>query len=727
MTKTKFFVPFGFLKRSILLLFLLSSPYAYSSIYDYLPKDVGPTSGRYGGIGLIEVPTARFPKEGNLRLGVTSSWPYEVTALAATPFPWMEAVYRYTEVKNRLYSDIPSFSGNQTLKDKSFDFKFKLLKESKYLPDIALGLRDLAGTGLFAGEYLVASKRFWNLDATLGMGWGSLSGKGHYSNPLIRVSDQFSSRGYEQGVGGDFAYDAWFSGRQVSLFGGFEYSLPFRGWRLKAEYDTSNLVDEPWVTKPYNVSLASGVNDMIEYSIGYKGGRNFHFSFFIKGDFGTGSIVPKIDPPIRLTPPSEKNKNRLLRDRELLFGSINANLAVAKIYTQAISMGEDELTLTVNQAKFRSQPRAIGRSIRVAALLAPSQIKYITVNTMNADIELSSVTVRKDDFHNAANAEGSSAEIYRNAVIQSPMNQHYKSADFQPTVKFPEIRTNIAPAVRNMIGGPEAFYLGQLWIRINNTIKFMRGLELNTVIGLNLWQNFDLLKTPSDSTLPHVRSDIQEYLKEGKNNIMRMKLDYIFSPYRDIYARLDAGLLEEMFGGVGGEILYRPFNKTWAVGLALHRVKQRDYKQKFGFLKGKSINTQNSEYETETGHVEIYKEFPKQGVIAQVMAGKFLAGDRGATLDVSRRFKTGLRLGFFFTRTDATAEEFGEGGFDKGIYFQIPHDLFFTRFTTGQVFFGIHPLTRDGGALLVQHHSLYAITGNTAKYEIERDWEDILD
>jgi len=206
-----------------------------------------------------------------------------------------------------------------------------------------------------------------------------------------------------------------------------------------------------------------------------------------------------------------------------------------------------------------------------------------------------------------------------------------------------------------------------------------------------------------------------------------MKLDYIFSPYRDIYARLDAGLLEEMFGGVGGEILYRPFNKTWAVGLALHRVKQRDYKQKFGFLKGKSINTQNSEYETETGHVEIYKEFPKQGVIAQVMAGKFLAGDRGATLDVSRRFKTGLRLGFFFTRTDATAEEFGEGGFDKGIYFQIPHDLFFTRFTTGQVFFGIHPLTRDGGALLVQHHSLYAITGNTAKYEIERDWEDILD
>ena len=348
-----------------------------------------------------------------------------------------------------------------------------------------------------------------------------------------------------------------------------------------------------------------------------------------------------------------------------MFGSINANLAVARIYTQGASIKGNELILTINQAKFRSQPRAIGRSIRVASLLAPDFIEYITINSMNADVELTSVTVRRKDFSNAINSMGSTAEIYRTAQISSP-NQHWKSADFKPRVNFPEIRTNIAPAVRNMIGGPEAFYLGQLWIRINNTIKFRRGLELNTVIGLNLWQNFNELRTPSDSVLPHVRSDIQEYLKEGKNNIMRMKLDYIFSPYKDIYARFDIGLLEEMFGGIGGEVLYRPFARTWAVGLALHRVKQRDYKQKFGFLDGPetSVGTRGMSYETETGHLEIYKEFPTKGVIAQVMAGKFLSGDKGVTLDVSRRFRTGLRLGFFFTRTDATADEFGEGSFD---------------------------------------------------------------
>ena len=49
---------------------------------------------------------------------------------------------------------------------------------------------------------------------------------------------------------------------------------------------------------------------------------------------------------------------------------------------------------------------------------------------------------------------------------------------------------------------------------------------------------------------PKVRSDIQEYLSEGKNNIQRMQLEYFSSPYKDIFTRLDIGLLEEMFGGI---------------------------------------------------------------------------------------------------------------------------------------------------------------------------------
>ena len=43
-----------------------------------------------------------------------------------------------------------------------------------------------------------------------------------------------------------------------------------------------------------------------------------------------------------------------------------------------------------------------------------------------------------------------------------------------------------------------------------------------------------------------------------------------------------------------------------------------------------------------------------------------LAGDKGVTLDLSRRFKSGFTMGVFATKTNLSAEEFGEGSFDKG-------------------------------------------------------------
>ena len=100
--------------------------------------------------------------------------------------------------------------------------------------------------------------------------------------------------------------------------------------------------------------------------------------------------------------------------------------------------------------------------------------------------------------------------------------------------------------------------------------------------------------------MPHVRSDIQSYLEEGKNNLARLKMDYIWSPAKNWFARIDVGLIEEMFGGIGGEILYRPFNARYGLGIVAHRVKQRDYDQRFTFR----------DYKVNTGHLEFFYDFP---------------------------------------------------------------------------------------------------------------------
>ena len=119
------------------------------------------------------------------------------------------------------------------MKDKSFDTKIRLIKESPLLPQIAVGFRDLAGTCLFSSEFIVASKHLSKgLDLTMGVGWGNLTGQ-LIKNPLLGISDRFATRSSASGLGGEFNVDDYFSG-PAGYFFGFEYYVPkFRSMSIK--------------------------------------------------------------------------------------------------------------------------------------------------------------------------------------------------------------------------------------------------------------------------------------------------------------------------------------------------------------------------------------------------------------------------------------------------------------------------------------------------------------
>ena len=86
-------------------------------------------------------------------------------------YEWLEVSLFYTDIPERAY---PA-AIDQSLKDKGFNAKFRALKETEKLPAIAIGLTDFAGSGVFSGEYLVASKSINNFDFTIGIGWGSMT------------------------------------------------------------------------------------------------------------------------------------------------------------------------------------------------------------------------------------------------------------------------------------------------------------------------------------------------------------------------------------------------------------------------------------------------------------------------------------------------------------------------------------------------------------------------
>jgi hypothetical protein len=711
-------------KKKLFLISIVASSFCsliFSSIDEYFAHDNLSSPSNYGNTGLLEIPNARFMEQASLRFNFSSSFPNEFTVLTATPFSWLEASYRYVEVKNRKYGPA-TYSKNQSFKDKAFDLKVRLLNEKYYIPGVALGLRDLAGTGVFSSEYIVATKSLGDFDITAGIGWGLLGSDDSIRNPFNSLHSSFETRTGETGQGGDFKYSSWFSG-DAGIFGGVEYSLRKYGLKLIAEYDSSDPQMNPsnpmTVKNKLNLGLNYHLSDSFQLGMSFDRGTNFRLSFSLKGNFYADTL-PKPRPK-NVVSLNYEQKKKIIKDPEIFYRSLNRSLRDETIFIQSATLEEEEVSVALGSNRFRSLPRIAGRSAAIVSALAPDDINKINIHIMNGDYEVATFMINREKFDAAKNSKGSVTEILKRSKLESNSNTPLiLNSSFNPIINFPEFSWTMSPALKHQIGGPEGFYLGQLFWKTDTTIKFRRNLSLFTSFGINLYDTFDNLMNTSSSSIPHVRSDIQDYLSEGKNNLQRMQLEYLASPYKDLYIRADLGLLEEMFGGLGGEVLYRPFTKNYSLGLTLHRVKQRGYKQRFSFLDG------DKKYITTTGHASLYYDLP-MGVTATVSLGKYLAGDKGGTLDLSRRFHSGFSLGIFATKTNLSAEEFGEGSFDKGFYFSIPTSLFYSDFRTGNISFGLHPLTKDGGAFLIQHHSLFSLLGDSNQQSILRDWSDLLD
>lgn len=387
---------------------------------------------------------------------------------------------------------------------------------------------------------------------------------------------------------------------------------------------------------------------------------------------------------------------------------------------EAVELTHREATVFVSHRKYRQLPRAIGRAARIVANTVPASVEAITVVTMNGGVETNRVTLSRKDLEAVATLAVSPEEIWHKTSFQSPTG--IPDTAFVNPDRYPALRWGLTPKLRQHIGRPNQFYRFQIWMMLSGELALARGLTLNGALGANLYNNFADLRSIPASRLEHVRSEIVNYLQKGENNLVSLALHYVFRPAQDFYARFSGGYLEEMFVGASGEVLYRPYGSRWAVGLELNQVWQREFEQRFGLLE-----EGNLAYEVFTGHLSTYYQMPFYNLFGAVHIGRYLAGDDGATFEISRRFESGVRVGAWATVTNVSAEEFGEGSFDKGFFVSIPFELFSTTSSRRTGVFSFRPLTRDGGQRLNVGKRLYGVTGDADLGELARDWSYLLD
>ncbi|EMF8902443.1 hypothetical protein CGJ47_23665 [Vibrio parahaemolyticus] len=710
--------------RKSLTLSLMGPALVWAQDMPFEAPSLQPSQSDFGGVGLMQMPTGRMAPEGEFNFSVTGSDEYLFYNVTLQLMPWLETTIRYTRVHDLPYSSsFPDVDNEYT--DKGIDFKFRLWEESEYMPEIALGVRDFAGTGLFDAEFIAATKRYSNsklgtFDFTLGMGWGYLGTRDTVTNPFCKASDKFCDRPSEfLSTGGTTNFDRAFKG-PAALFGGIEYQTLHKPLRFKLEYDGNDYsTDYPVVQAGVDMTPHTPWNFGVLYRLGM---ADFRLSYE-RGDTLVAGLTLNTnfnDMPSfwRDTPTPEIEDNQPEEFSDVDWARVTENLdKIAGYQNTRIYVDDNTVTVVGEQKKYRDRTEAHEKAAAVLHNEMPDDIDTYAINERNRGLVGEQTIISKEKYRDFAQVN------YINPKIEDATSR----TSAKPTGEsiydgFERFDWGFAPKLVQTLGNAEDFYLFSVGLSGNASYWLTDNLEIGGSLYWDWYNNYDkfIYVTPPDgTTVPRVRTMFRAYQNEHAVTMSNLQLTWFQEYSNTMDQQFYAGYLESMFAGVGTEFLYRPHGANWALGADINLISQRDPQSYFGVYDEKWQNV--PEYGRPfqvidkgfTGFVSGYY-YPQwdflQDLMIQVDVGQFLAGDVGTQINVSKQFKSGVIAGAFASFTDLSAEEFGEGSFTKGFYLSIPFDIMTVKPSNNRANFSWQPLTRDGGQKLGRKYNLIELT-----------------
>ena len=647
---------------------------AVSTIFCHLAS-----ASDYGTTGLIDIPTARFDVDGTFTAAASTDERHKQFSITYQATPWLQGTFRYSGFNEFFYWD------------RNYEFKARLWEEELYLPQLAVGIRDMVGTGVFGSEYLVGSKQFGRTDVTLGIGWGRLAGSGILSNPLTRIDDRFSTRSAETGLGGEFSLGNFFSGKSVGVFGGISHGFEKIPLTLMAEYNPDQ----------YNWDAErGGVRPKSPWSAGVTWhalrGVDLSLSLQHGDEIGVGFrsyLDSKEEPPRRRADqfissyylsqrdlPRQINKNKWY-DR-LLYDVERSGLILVE---GTLSPDGNSAQLVVGNASYALWSDALARHTALADLHLPAPVKSIYFVVEEGGHRTATVVVPRPSAAYSDNPRTwlNQVRILSGRTLGSP--------GFQTDFVTRELNNSINIRSRFQLFDPDDPARYQVYMDLSSEYALSSHWAIRSSIAINIDHNFDESnRQQSDSALPKVRSDVVKYLNQGDSGLEKLIVEGRDTMGRSVHYRVFGGYFETMYAGAGGEVLYWPNKSRIAYGASVAYVKQRDFDRGLRLL----------DYQVVTGHISVYWATPFYNYDVAVHAGRYLAKDLGATFEARRTFRNGWQIGVWASITDVPFAEFGEGSFDKGFYFQVPLDGLFGSKTRGRFATRMRPIQRDGGQRL---------------------------
>lgn len=647
-----------------------------------------------GQTGFIQMPSGRLEADGTLQFGVSAEPVYQALWANVTVLPWMEVSARYTRVAG-VNGGLGAAYGDY--KDKAFDAKWRLLPEGVYYPSLVYGVQDFLGTGIFEAHYLAVAKRFANVDVSLGYGKKRI--------------------------------DGW--------FGGVRYDVEaVKGLAVSAEYNAFDYPRDPGALASGVAARDKGVGLALDYRWGWLGSqlswqdRRWGMNAYLSVPLQAADFIPKLDEP----KPYMESHTRPSDSQWLGQPAYRQRLLLALRTQDYIRVGIDyegkALRLRLSNSRIAHMSRAIGRAARTALALGPIEAESLEIVYTQADIPVATVTFTDLQTLNGyyqgvvggatllnsvstryAHATDMNGYIESDGLLvgltEGPKlapdptgSGHLLSAEGRNSSWYDSIA--LVPRAGFYFNDPSGALHYEIVAEASWVKQFAHGRVMDVAIGYTVLTDIDEVKQPSNSRLPHVRSDIAKYRQGGAFKLARAMFNQVYPFGERFYARGGIGLYEEMYGGAGLQGMYVWPGSKVALDVAVDALKQRDYSNALSFL----------DYSPLTAIASLHVRLP-YGLTTTLRGGRFLAGDEGVRLEVKRRFRSGYEVGFWYTQTNGnditTPGSPGSPYQDKGVYFSVPLNTLLTRDTPAEGSYRLRPWTRDGGQMVSSAFDLYEV------------------
>lgn len=635
-----------------------------------------------GIIGLNTAPSARMDKKGTIRLGMGTSDPHAHTFLG---FQLADPIY----ISLRQTAELSGLEDTPDHLYPGIDFKLRLAHETRSRPEISLGMNSAFGHKNTASEYIAFSKRYNNFDFTAGMAWGQLGSAGHIKNPLRALSSHFShDRIYDNDNPQNI--NDWFTGKDIGFFGGVEYFTPWNGLSLKADYGANEYkntrISDFNRPKPWSVGVNYQPWEQMDLSAAILGGEKIMARLSIQDNIESW--------------PQKKYKSH---DKPFFLDRFFQSSTKHDPHYLALK----DFSPTVQQIANRAREAQYTDITSKKIILAHKGLRGPSVDVLISDITQEKRSP-EEIWRNTSVTTGKDLRPIRKKILSNGEN----SAGF-----FRFILDNRISLSEEDTG---PLYRSSAIVDYEKPMWF--GLRRGGQFKVNLADDLSRLRTyrPQNISGHVTRSDEDDFAAQ-RFSVDKLYLSWLRNVTPNTYFSFTAGYLEEMYSGLGGEVLYRPFGKTYAIGTEMWGVKKRDPFSK--------MNLGSNGKERTTGHVNLYYEIPNTMMTAYGNIGRYLDGDVGTTLGFQSTFKNGAKLDSFITATDESDTDIfgGESHLYGGLRLHLPigNTPYIPR--GSEIRLTATPFARDKGQMLEHPLPLYDVTEPLSSRQIYQNWPNLLD